>query len=52
MRFGGFDHFFWWEGACRGFVVLAYHPVVAELASEVTANRSYRHNQRSGIEVA
>jgi hypothetical protein len=35
----------------RHFSVLAYHPIVAELAAEVAASRRNRHNQCSGIEM-
>ena len=33
-------------------MVLAYHPVVAELAAEVAPSRSNRHDQGAGVKVA
>jgi hypothetical protein len=37
--------------SARHFFFLAYHPIVAELATEIAASRRNRHNQRSGIKM-
>ena len=39
------------KGVAGGFMVLAYHPVVAELAAEIAASRRYRQDKRAGVEV-
>src|SRR4030042_1398944 len=50
-RFCRFHDFCWRKKPARYFAVLAYHPVVAELAAEIAACRGNRHNLRAGVKM-
>ena len=49
---GGLHHFLGWKRVARDFMVLAYHPVVAELAAEIAACSRNRHDECAWVEVA